>query len=116
MRRLVPALLLAIGLPAFGGSVTGHVIDKSTGAGIVGMEVRVWTPVYVTDPGKPPRIKSWSFSDSPCGAAPCAMTTTTGGAYAFGGLSGPVLIDTRGNGATEYTDRWYAAGESSNDL
>ena len=106
MLRPATALLL-LALPAAAGSISGQVIDKATGGAISGMEVRLWSPVYVTD-ANGTRIKSWIIS---------ATTTTTPG-YFFGGLSGPCLVDTLPGSAMafEYTDRWYAPNEASDDF
>src|SRR3954454_9207130 len=96
-RALIPALLLAF--PAAAGSISGTIRD-SGGTGLAGMTVRLWSCAVTNASG----CKTWSIIAS----------TTSAPAYSFGGLAGSYLVDARpGPGvATEYTDRYYAAGEA----
>lgn len=111
LRPLAAAVLLS--LPAAAGSISGQVFEKGAGA-IAGMTVRLWSPVYVTD-ANGTRIKSWTY----CPGGTCVTTTTNGtGSYSFGSLAGPYLVDTLPGSsvAVEYTDRWYAPNEATDDF
>ena len=98
LRSLSLALLLAF--PAAAGSISGTTRVPG-GAGVAGMEVRLWSCSVANASG----CKTWSIISS----------TTSTPAYSFSGLAGSYLVDARpGSGVTtEYTDRWYAAGEAS---
>src|SRR5438874_11557434 len=99
-RAFIPALLLAF--PAAAGSISGT-IRNSAGTGLGGMEVRLWSCAVFNAQG----CKTWSIVNT-------IPATAGDGSYSFGGLAGNYLISARpGAGvATQYTDRWYAAGES----